>query len=66
MPRITQLTFTYFCPPNRFKESLFPRLRLQGLWLEELGWEIGSRVSVEANEAEIVIRKLPAQTFSKV
>ena len=33
-----------------------PYIRLQGKWLQELGFEIGRKIEVEENEGLIVIR----------
>ena len=33
----------------------YPMIRLQGKWLEEMGFEVGDRVVVMADEGRIVI-----------
>jgi len=35
----------------------YPKIRLEGLWLEKLGWVIGERVEIAESPEEIVIRK---------
>jgi formylmethanofuran dehydrogenase subunit D len=35
----------------------YPMIRLQGKWLEELGFKVGDRVVVSANAGGIVINK---------
>ena len=52
------LTIGYVNVQNRFSESVFPQLRLQGEWLEKLGWVTGVKVSVAESADEIVIRKM--------
>ena len=39
-----------------------PRLQLVGLWLAALGWKIGERVVVEADEESILISRIPPLT----
>ena len=36
--------------------NIVPELKLCGLWLEELGFEVGSRVTVHTSKELIVIR----------
>jgi hypothetical protein len=57
-----QLTIGYVNVQNRFSESVFPQLKLQGQWLEKLGWVTGVKVSVAESENEIVIRKVVENT----
>jgi len=47
------LTVSGFSPSFR-KE--YPFIRLQGKWLESLGFQIGSRITVEEKQGELVLR----------
>lgn len=40
--------------PRRF----YPRVRLQGRWLEDCGFEIGDTVKVTAKEDRVVVEKV--------
>ena len=39
----------------------YPLIRLQGKWLEELGFKVGEKVVVVADERSIVITKIVSQ-----
>lgn len=39
------------------KYERVPQIRLQGLWLEQLGFEPGAEIKVECEEGKIVIQK---------
>ena len=39
----------------------YPMIRLQGKWLEELGFKVGDRVVVVVDEISIVITKIVSQ-----
>lgn len=41
--------------PARYIEV--PSLSLKGKWLEELGFEIGTKVTVECRNGELIIKK---------
>ena len=60
-----KLTIGYVNIRNRFSESTFPQLKIQGHWLEKLGWVTGVKVSVDESENEIVIRKI-AENISEM
>lgn len=51
-----QLTVSYVRYDSEFGDKL-PYLRIKGRWLAKLGWQVGLKVSVEASESAIVIRK---------
>ena len=40
------------------KYKSVPQIRLQGLWLEQLGFESGAEVKVECEEGRLVIWKV--------
>jgi len=56
-----RLTITYAYGPNN--EKPYPLIRLQGKWLERLGFAIGSRVVVATGEGVVVI--VPAEEGEK-
>lgn len=39
-----------------------PRIHIQGVWLRELGWEVGDKVEVIEDRKELVVRKLFVET----
>ena len=39
----------------------YPLIRLQGKWLEELGFRVGDRIVIVADEKSIVITKIVSQ-----
>lgn len=43
---------------NSTKYTTVPQIRLQGLWLEQLGFEPGMELKVECEEGKIVVRKI--------
>ena len=36
-----------------------PEIRLTGIWLQELGFNIGDKISLELIEGKLVIEKIP-------
>jgi toxic protein SymE len=54
------LTINYIYVSPRANRP-FPAIRLQGEWLEKLGFTIGSRVLVHENYGELVIKLLHPQ-----
>lgn len=40
------------------KYERVPQIRLQGLWLEQLGFEPGTELKVECEEGKLVIQKV--------
>lgn len=55
--RKTTLTIAYV-PNVHTGQFNVPMLRIKGLWLKELGWQIGERVIVEADQDTIQILKM--------
>ncbi|MBI2071195.1 MAG: hypothetical protein HYT79_11410 [Elusimicrobia bacterium] len=53
--RIATLTISYAVGERRPGHVEMPCLRLKGLWMDKLGWQIGERVFVVANPNVIVI-----------
>ena len=53
-----KLTIYYMSAYDR-KEA--PLIRLQGRWLQELGFEIGKRISVEEKQGELVLKLMPEE-----
>ncbi len=43
---------------GRHAEETCPLIRLKGLWLKKLGWEIGAKAEVRAEAGRIVISKI--------
>lgn len=43
---------------NSTKYTTVPQIRLQGLWLEQLGFEPGTTIKVECEQGKIVVRKI--------
>ena len=41
---------------NRWSTTIVPELKLCGQWLEKLGFEIDSRVTIHASKEHIIIR----------
>lgn len=39
-----------------------PKLTLQGIWLENLGFHIGDHVNVTCNNNQLIIESIPADT----
>lgn len=50
------LTVSYVRYDAEFCDKL-PYIRLKGRWLEQLGWQVGQKVTVEASESAIIIHK---------
>ena len=42
-------------------KKTIPRIRINGIWLQELGFNIGDKISLELIEGELVIKKLPKE-----
>ena len=42
----------------------FPQIRIQGKWLERLGWQIGDKVEVLEDGKETVLRRIHVEDFS--
>ncbi|MDY2594631.1 MAG: SymE family type I addiction module toxin [Oliverpabstia sp.] len=38
-----------------------PKLTLQGIWMENLGFHIGDRVNVTCNNNQLIIESIPAE-----
>lgn len=57
MNNARKLTVSYI-NNNSDNPASVPYLRLRGLWLEKLGWEIGDKVEVQASEEEIIIKRI--------
>lgn len=39
------------------KYTTVPQIRLQGLWLEQLGFELGTELKVECQEGRLIIER---------
>lgn len=42
---------------GRWTEKLVPQLRLEGVWMEKIGMEIGGNVLVTVSKGKIIIQK---------
>ena len=42
-------------------KKTIPQIRINGIWLQELGFNIGDRISLELIEGKLVIEKMPAE-----
>lgn len=42
-------------------KKTIPQIRINGIWLQELGFNIGDKISLELIEGELVIKKLPKE-----
>ena len=42
-------------------KKTIPQIRINGIWLQELGFNIGDKISLELIEGELVIEKMPAE-----
>ena len=40
-------------------KKTIPQIRINGIWLQELGFNIGDKISLELIEGELVIKKMP-------
>lgn len=48
-----------FCfKKSTWTERVVPHLRLEGVWMEKIGLEIGGKVQIIASEGRIIIEKL--------
>ena len=48
-------------PWSGFREVFFPKIQIQGKWLNELGFHIGDRLTVEYEKGAIHIRSAEPQ-----
>ena len=48
-------------PWSGFREVFFPKIQIQGKWLDELGFHIGDRLTVEYEKGAIHIRPAEPQ-----
>ena len=55
--RSTKLTFGATYSKSRHP-MVVPTLRIQGFWLQDLGWDIGEQVIVDASRESIVISRV--------
>lgn len=39
-----------------------PKLTIQGIWLESLGFHVGDHVNVTCNNNQLIIESIPAET----
>ncbi len=53
-----RLTVGYAPGRRNRQEEDWPLIRLKGLWLKKLGWEIGAKAEVRAEAGKIVISKI--------
>jgi hypothetical protein len=42
-------------------KKTIPQIRINGIWLQELGFNIGDKISLELIEGKLVIEKLPVE-----
>lgn len=42
-------------------KKTIPQIRINGIWLQELGFNIGDRISLELIEGKLIIEKKPAE-----
>ena len=42
-------------------KKTIPQIRINGIWLQELGFNIGDKISLELIEGKLIIEKLPAE-----
>ena len=42
-------------------KKTIPQIRINGIWLQELGFNIGDKISLELFEGKLVIDKMPAE-----
>ena len=42
-------------------KNTIPQIRINGIWLQELGFNIGDRISLELIEGKLVIEKMPKE-----
>lgn len=42
-------------------KKTIPQIRINGIWLQELGFNIGDRISLELIEGKLIIEKLPVE-----
>lgn len=61
-----KLTVGYMSYPDSREPNVYPKLQLQGRWLEKLGWEIGTKVEVTETPEEIVIRKVQPENSPEI
>lgn len=52
-----RLTIGYMYYPDTRQGNTYPKLLIQGRWLQRLGWEIGDKVELQESPTEIVIHK---------
>ena len=58
MGKVHMLRISRACDVKKYSVRHFPSLRIKGHWLQELSWNVGMRVQVDADENRIVIRKI--------
>lgn len=42
-------------------KKTIPQIRINGIWLQELGFNIGDKISLELIEGKLIIEKLPQE-----
>lgn len=42
-------------------KKTIPQIRINGIWLQELGFNIGDKISLELIEGKLIIEKLPVE-----
>ena len=47
------------------KSSNFPEIRISGVWLHEIGFEIGDYVRLAYGEGEILIKRIECENDSE-
>lgn len=58
------LKVTYASRYSPKQSSLVPMIRMEGKWLEALGFSIGTRIKVEYREGSICLRPLTEEEIS--
>lgn len=57
-PRIFKVSYRYF-QREKSESKAFPQIRLQGKWLEEIGFQIGGFMGLSCEQGKIVLTPLP-------
>ena len=49
------------CGMSVYDRKRYPFIRLNGKWLEALGFEIGKKITVEEKQGELVLKMVSAE-----
>lgn len=47
-------------------KKTIPQIRINGIWLQELGFNIGDKISLELIEGKLIIEKLPVEETKQI